>query len=281
MTTRAFFVSPPPAWWRNQRTTVRAGGGELFQQTAGIEIESAARRLEGATPLETLRWAAERFAPRLAFATGFGPEGCVLIDLIGRHRLPIDVFTLDTGLLFAETRELWRRLEARYGMVIRAVRPDLTVSEQAQVHGERLWARDPDRCCALSKVAPLRVALEGHQAWIAAIRRDQTAERAAAAVVERDPSSGLVKVGPLVAWSSAEVWSYLREHSVPTNPLHALGYPSVGCWPCTSPVAPGEGARAGRWRGQTKTECGLHLRPTNAGLTQITSNRSALAPSAP
>lgn len=250
----------------------------------GAEIESAARRLEGGSPLAALRWAAERFAPRIAFATGFGPEGCVLIDLIGRHRLPIDVFTLDTGLLFTETRELWRRLEARYRMVIRAVRPELTVSEQAEVHGERLWASDPDRCCALRKVQPLRLALEGHEAWIAAIRRDQTAERAAAAVVERDANTGLVKVSPLVAWSSGDVWSYLREHGVPTNPLHALGYPSVGCWPCTSPVAPGEDARAGRWRGHAKTECGLHYRPVvapPAALTQITRQRSALQQGTP
>jgi phosphoadenylyl-sulfate reductase (thioredoxin) len=226
------------------------------------EVALAAHRLEGRHPLEVLAWASERFAPRLAFATGFGPEGCVLIDLIGRHRLPIDVFTLDTGLLFPETRELWRRLEARYGIAIRAVRPAQTVAEQAAAHGERLWARDADRCCDLRKVRPLRVALAGHLAWVAAIRRDQTVERAAAAVVERDPR-GLVKVSPLVAWSSAQVWQHLQEHDVPTSPLHALGYPSVGCWPCTSPVRPGEDPRAGRWRGQAKTECGLHLRPRN------------------
>lgn len=264
----------------------------MAQETAEIEsgistaeVESAARRLEGGTPLAALQWAAERFAGALAFATGFGPEGCVLIDLIGRHRLPIDVFTLDTGLLFNETRELWRRLESRYGLVIRAVRPELTVSEQAQLYGERLWARDPDRCCALRKVQPLRVALEGQEAWIAAIRRDQTADRARAAVVERDANTGLVKVSPLVAWSSADVWSYLREHGVPTNPLHAQGYPSVGCWPCTSPVAPGEDARAGRWRGHAKSECGLHYRPglgpAPAALTQITRHRSALQQGTP
>jgi phosphoadenylyl-sulfate reductase (thioredoxin) len=257
---------------------------EIGSEVTQAEVEAAARRLEGGSPLAALRWAAERFAPRIAFATGFGPEGCVLVDLIGRHRLPIDVFTLDTGLLFAETRELWRGLESRYGLTIRAVRPELTVAEQAELHGERLWARDPDRCCALRKVQPLRVALEGHEAWIAAIRRDQTAERAGAAVVERDLNTGLVKVSPLVTWTSEQVWSYLREHDVPTNPLHAAGYPSVGCWPCTSAVAPGEDARAGRWRGHAKTECGLHYRPglgpAPATLTQIV-RRSALQQGAP
>jgi phosphoadenylyl-sulfate reductase (thioredoxin) len=226
------------------------------------EVADAARQLEGKQPLDVLRWAAERFAPRLVFATAFGAEGCVLIDLIGRHRLPIDVVTLDTGLLFPETLELWWQLEERYGIGIRGVRPAQTVDEQAAAHGERLWAHDPDRCCELRKVRPLRAALAGREAWIASIRRDQTAARAGAAVVERDPTFGLVKVSPLVAWSSAEVWAYLRQHDVPTNPLHQLGYPSVGCWPCTSPVAAGEDPRAGRWRGATKTECGLHLRPT-------------------
>jgi phosphoadenylyl-sulfate reductase (thioredoxin) len=230
---------------------------------APAELVAASRRLERASPLEVLNWAAGRFAPRIVFATGFGAEGCVLIDLIGRHRLAIDVFTLDTGLLFPETLDLWRRLEGRYGLTIRAVRPALTVEEQAGAHGERLWARDADRCCELRKVRPLRAALAGSDAWVTAIRRDQTADRAAAAVVERDPRFGLVKVSPLAGWSAADVAAHLAEHDVPTNPLHALGYPSVGCWPCTSPVAAGEDPRAGRWRGQAKTECGLHLRRTS------------------
>ncbi|HXT21523.1 MAG TPA: phosphoadenylyl-sulfate reductase [Thermoanaerobaculia bacterium] len=224
------------------------------------EIALAARELDGAPPLEALLWAAARFAPRLAFATGFGPEGCVLVDLIGRHELPVDVFTLDTGLLFVETRQLWRRLESRYGLTIRAVRPELSLERQAALHGDSLWARHPDRCCELRKVRPLRAALAGHQAWIAAIRRDQTAARAAAQVVEEDRAFGLVKVNPLVGWSSEQVWEHLREHRVPTSTLHERGYASVGCWPCTTPVAAGEDPRAGRWRGQAKTECGLHLR---------------------
>jgi phosphoadenylyl-sulfate reductase (thioredoxin) len=227
------------------------------------ELTLAARDLEGRHPLDVLVWASERFAPRLAFATGFGAEGCVLIDLIGRHRLPVDVFTLDTGLLFPETRELWQRLEERYDLTIRGVQPEHTVDEQAARHGERLWAREPDRCCELRKVRPLRTALAGHLAWVAAIRRDQTTERAGTAVVERDARSGLVKVSPLAAWSSTQVWAYLLAHGVPTNPLHSLGYPSVGCWPCTSAVTAGEDPRAGRWRGHAKTECGLHLRPRN------------------
>lgn len=224
------------------------------------DIAGAARRLQDRPPWESLAWAAERFAPRVAFATGFGAEGCLVIDLIARHRLPIEIFTLDTGLLFPETYDLWRRLEGHYGLRIRPVRPALTVLEQARDEGDGLWHRDPDRCCSLRKTEPLSHALSGLDAWVTAIRREQTPERRGAEVVEWDGRFGLVKVNPLATWTHEEVWAHLRAHRVPVNPLHALGYPSIGCAPCTSPVRPGEEPRAGRWRGRLKTECGLHAR---------------------
>jgi phosphoadenosine phosphosulfate reductase len=233
------------------------------------DLEAASESLSAATASAVLSWAAERFAKHLAFATGFGPEGLVLLDLIARGRLDVDVFTLDTGLFFPETYELWRSLEHRYGLKVRAVRPALSVDEQALVHGDALWLREPDRCCGIRKVAPLEDALRGHEAWISAIRADQTAERGRSRVVERDPRRGLVKVNPLLSWTSEDVWRYLRDHDIPTNPLHAEGYPSIGCWPCTSPVRPGEDPRAGRWRGQAKTECGLHSRPSPASLSLV------------
>jgi phosphoadenylyl-sulfate reductase (thioredoxin) len=208
---------------------------------------------------ETLQWVAERYAPRVALATGFGAEGCVLVDLIGRHQLPIALFTLDTGLLFPETYGLWRELEERYGVTIHAVKPPQTVRQQADAHGDRLWAREPARCCELRKVAPLTVALADLDAWITAIRRDQTAARATARVVEWDHHFNLVKVNPLAGWTKAEVWDYIGVHRVPYNPLHDQGYPSIGCHPCTSHVASGEPDRSGRWRGLDKTECGLHV----------------------
>jgi phosphoadenosine phosphosulfate reductase len=207
---------------------------------------------------DVLVWAADQYRGRIAMGTGFGAEGCVLIDLIGRHRLAIDLFTLDTGLLFPETYALWRQLEARYGVTIRAERAARTVEEQAAAEGDELWRRDPDRCCSLRKVEPLRRALAGREAWVTAIRRDQTAERAGAGTVEWDARFGLVKVNPLVRWTSGEVRDYLRAHDVPCNPLHDRGYPSIGCVPCTTPVAMHEDGRAGRWRGRSKTECGLH-----------------------
>lgn len=225
---------------------------------ADRDVHRAATDLELADPLDTLRWAVERFGDRLTFATGFGPEGCVLIDLIGRHRLPIDIFTLDTGLLFPETRDLWKALERRYGFTIRGVRPRQTVEEQATAHGDQLWEHAPDRCCKLRKVFPLRAELARVDAWITAIRREQTPGRAGARVTEHDDKFGIVKVNPLVRWVKDDVWSYLHTHEVPYNPLHDLGFPSIGCLPCTTAVQAGEDERAGRWRGNPKTECGLH-----------------------
>lgn len=218
---------------------------------AVIDIGAASRALEGSSPVEILRWATSR-VPRVAFATGFGAEGCVLIDLIAREQLPVDVFTLDTGVLFPETYALWRALEAKYGITIRGIPP-------AQVI-DRLWETDSDRCCELRKVVPLREALRGFGAWITAIRRDQTPERASAGVVESDTKFGLIKINPLVTWTHDDVWGHLYANDVPTNPLHQQGYPSIGCAPCTSPVVPGENLRAGRWRGAAKTECGLHVK---------------------
>lgn len=222
------------------------------------QLAESGRALDTATPLEILRWAADRFGSRLTFATGFGAEGCVLIDLIGRHRLPVDIFTLDTGLLFPETYDLWRRLEQRYALTIRDVRPERTVDEQAATHGAELWTRHADQCCEMRKVSPLAAELSGFDAWITAIRRDQTAGRADALAVEWDPKFGLGKVNPLVRWTKKEVWSHLLRNDVPYNPLHDQSYPSIGCTYCTKAVKPGEDARSGRWQGFDKTECGIH-----------------------
>jgi thioredoxin-dependent adenylylsulfate APS reductase len=226
-----------------------------------IDAARAASELEGSSADAILAWAAGAGGPA-SFSTGFGVEGCVLVHLIASARLPIDVFTLDTGLLFPETYALWQRLEQRYGITIHAVRPEQTVEAQAASVGPALWERDPDRCCDLRKMAPLKRALEGVDFWITAIRRDQTPERATAPVVERDVRYDLVKVNPLVRWTSKDIWRFVHANDVPYNPLHDQGYPSIGCQPCTSAVAEGEDPRAGRWRGREKRECGLHANPT-------------------
>ena len=145
-----------------------------------------------------------------------------------------------------------------YGVTIRGVRPAQTVEEQARTLGAALWEREPERCCARRKVPPLSETLAGFDAWVTAIRRDQTTARAGARAVEWDDQFQLVKVNPLIRWTKADVWSYVRRQGVPYNPLHDRGYPSIGCAPCTSPVGDGEDERAGRWRGNDRTECGLH-----------------------
>ena len=241
---------------------LKKGGTKAVVATVSTEISELQRlsaSLAGRAPHEILARAVERF-PRITFATGFGVEGCALIDVIARNDLPIDLFTLDTGLLFPETISLWRRLEERYKVTIRAVRSERSVSEQAAEFGDRLWERAPDLCCGMRKVAPLKGVLARFDAWVSAIRRDQTRERSSASVVEWDDKFALVKVSPLAFWSSADVWSYVRSNDVPFNPLHERGYPSIGCLPCTSPVFPGEDPRAGRWRGLERKECGIHTR---------------------
>ena len=219
------------------------------------EIPRLAQALEGKEPDVVLGEIAPRFPRWIALASSFGAEDCVLVDVIARAGLAIDVFTLDTGFLFPETYALWRTLEDRYRIRIRAVMPEPPAAG-ARVH---TWETDPDACCDVRKVRPLRAALAELGAWVTGIRRDQTPDRANAKVVEWDARFGLVKVNPLAAWRSEDVWAYVKRFAVPTNPLHERGYPSVGCAPCTTPVKLGEDPRAGRWRGREKTECGLHV----------------------
>ncbi len=205
---------------------------------------------------------APRFPGRIALACSFGLEDCVLVDVVARHRLAVEVFTLDTGFLFPETQVLWSTLEARYGVRITAAPADLAPLDRTQAPP---WERDPDACCAARKVVPLRAKLATLGAWVTGIRRDQTPDRATAKVVEWDERFGLVKVNPIAGWTAADVAAHVRRHEVPTNPLHERGYPSIGCAPCTSPVRPGEDPRAGRWRGREKTECGLHADRASGG----------------
>ena len=193
------------------------------------EIVTLAQALEGRPPEAVLAALAPRFPGSIALANSFGAEDCVLVDVIARARLPIRVFTIDTGFLFAETYALWARLEERYGIRVEAARPpDTDILPGAAPQ----WDVDPDACCHARKVLPLRSVLGGLAAWVTGIRRDQTPERAAAKVVEWDPRFGLVKVNPLAAWTHDDVKAYARAHDVPTNPLHEQGYPSIGCAPC-------------------------------------------------
>jgi phosphoadenosine phosphosulfate reductase len=223
------------------------------------QIAAASARLEGESPQAILRWAVETFHPRLTMATAFGPEGCCIIHMLAEIERGVRVFNLDTGYQFPETLDLRERIKARYGIEVEMVRPETTVAEYEAEHGGPLYDIRPDQCCYDRKVLPLRRAVLGYDAWISSIRRDQTEHRAKADVVQWDPKFSLVKVNPLLGWTKRDVWGFVWKNAVPYNVLHDQGYPSIGCWPCTRPVADGEDERAGRWAGKVKKECGLHV----------------------
>jgi len=210
-------------------------------------------------PERVLAWAFHTFGEAAAISSAFGAEGMVLIDMASRVRRNFRLFTLDTEFLFPETYNLMDRVEEKYGITIEKVYPLLSPEEQERVHGSALWQRNPDECCNLRKVEPLRRKLGELKAWITSIRRDQTAARAGVGKIEWDEKFGLVKINPVADWSSKQVWQYIRQHDVPYNALHEQSYPSIGCTHCTRAVRPGEDPRAGRWAGSSKTECGLHI----------------------
>jgi len=211
------------------------------------------------TPQHALTWAFEKFGNRVAISSAFGAEGMVLIDMASRLHKDFRLFTVDTEFLFPETYSLMDRIEEKYGITIEKAYSLLSPEEQAREHGASLWTHDPDLCCNLRKVEPLRRKLGELNAWITSIRRDQTSARSAARRIEWDEKFGLVKINPIVDWTSKQVWRYIHDHDVPYNELHNQDYPSIGCTHCTRAVRAGEDPRAGRWPGFAKTECGLHV----------------------
>jgi len=224
--------------------------------TTIAELQHAA---ESWSPQSALAWTFEVFGTSFAISSAFGAEGMVLIDMASRLRRNFRLFTIDTEFLFSETYALMDKIEAKYGIEIERVYSVLSPEEQDRKHGSALWTRDPDLCCNMRKVEPLRRKLSELDAWITSIRRDQTSARASAKKVEWDSKFGLVKINPLVDWNSKQVWRYIHDHDVPYNELHNQDYPSIGCTNCTRAVKPGEDPRAGRWSGFAKTECGLHI----------------------
>lgn len=224
-------------------------------------IAAANDRLNGASAEDVLRWAVERFHPRLLMATAFGAEGCCLIHMLAGIEPTVRTINIDTGYQFPETLDLRERILYRYGIAVEYVRPETTVAEYEADHGGPLYGHRPDQCCHDRKILPLQRAVKeiNPLAWISAIRKDQTSDRGKADVVQWDAKFNLVKVNPLLNWSKKDVWAFVMKHEVPYNPLHDQNYPSIGCWPCTRAVQPGEDDRAGRWAGKVKKECGLHV----------------------
>ena len=223
------------------------------------EIAILADNFEHSYPHEILAWAAHRFGAGLVMATGFGPEGIVIMHVLHEVSPTTTVFYLDTDLFFPETYALRDKLEGRFGKKFERISTDLSLPQQTEQYGPELWSREPDHCCRLRKVGPLRAYLKTKLAWITAIRRDQTSQRAASQAIEWDKTNGLVKVNPLVNWSKDQVWTYIYLYELPFNELHKQGYPSIGCAPCTRPVSEGADPRSGRWVGHNKVECGIHV----------------------
>ncbi|OLT04215.1 phosphoadenosine phosphosulfate reductase [Pseudonocardia sp. CNS-004] len=210
-----------------------------------------------ATAQQVLAWAAETFGNRLIVASNM--QDAVLVELAAKARPGVDVLFLDTGYHFAETIGTRDAVETVYDVRIVNATPEHTVAEQDSLLGKDLFARDPNQCCALRKVAPLQNTLAGYDAWVTGVRRVEAPTRANTPLVSYDEKFGLVKINPIAAWTDEEMDAYIAEHNVLVNPLVAEGYPSIGCAPCTAKPAPGADKRSGRWAGTGKIECGLHV----------------------
>lgn len=220
--------------------------------------------LEALAAEDVVRWSHAEFGERVCLSCSWQKQSSVLVHMLAELGLGIDVIELDTHLFFRETYETRERLVERYGLTL--IRPDvLTVAEQHKREGPNLWERDPDRCCHIRKVEPLITALEPYDAWISGIRRDQSPSRANARKVERSERYGVWKIQPLADWTEDDVWRYIVANDIPYNPLHDVGYRSIGCMPCTRPTRPDEEERAGRWAGSDKLECGLHVEAAAEG----------------
>ena len=227
--------------------------------------EAGARELAGdpengvpeANPADVIRWVSRNF-DTAACAVACSMADAALPHYVAQYQPGVDVLFLDTGYHFRETYDTRNEVARRVDVHIVDVLPEQTVGEQDAEFGKDLFARDPGLCCARRKVAPLKKSLNGYELWFTGVRRDEAPTRTNTPLITFDEKNGLVKVNPLAAWSFDDLLDYSRAFDVPVNPLLSQGYPSIGCQPCTRPVAEGEDPRAGRWAGSTKTECGLH-----------------------
>ncbi|CAN5685826.1 hypothetical protein BH24ACT21_BH24ACT21_01530 [soil metagenome] len=224
------------------------------------KLSQANWSLEGADPRETIEWAVETYGDGLALSASFGGgEGMALLDMISKITDKVTVLTIDTGFIFKKTAEFREEVIRRYKLPVEVLRPAFTVEEQVECYGEQMRTCSPDLCCQVRKIEPLKRALQRYDAWMTGIRRVQTPQRAGTNVVAWEESYGAAKIAPLAHWTEEQVWGYNREHDVPVNPLLHQGYKSIGCEPQTRPVHHDEDARAGRWSGLDKTECGIHF----------------------
>jgi phosphoadenosine phosphosulfate reductase len=219
-------------------------------------VSHVGAELELAPAENIIEWAVATFGERFCITSSMGDA--VLADLASKVAPGVDVVFLDTGYHFAETIGTRDAVEATLPVNLVTISPEQSVAEQDAAYGKDLFDRDPDLCCALRKVAPLQDALKTYDAWATGLRRQETHNRVIAPVIGWDEKKRKVKVSPLARWSDDDVDRYIAENGVLVNPLQYDGYPSIGCWPCTRRVAPGEDPRSGRWADSNKTECGIH-----------------------
>jgi len=210
-------------------------------------------------PIKLLQWIESNLPnEKVIMGTGFGPPGIVLLDMLFKVTNNISVFYIDTDVFFDETYDLRDRLQEKYKIDFLRFSSNLNLREQNVLHGKELWKKNPDLCCDIRKVSPLRTALKNYDIWITGIRKKQTQIRNQSDLIEYESRFEVIKINPLIEWTHNEVWDYIKANNLPYNALHDRNYPSIGCKPCTSPVCPGEDDRSGRWKGSNKTECGLH-----------------------
>ena len=229
--------------------------------------DRGAAELAGASAEELLRWTDATFGPgaaavdpaRSGYLVASNMQDAVLVEMAARVRPGVDILFLDTGYHFAETIGTRDAVETVYDVHVLNVTPELTVAQQDERYGKDLFARDAGACCGMRKVEPLSRFLRGYSAWVTGIRRVESPTRANAPLISFDEGFGLIKINPLAAWSDEQLQDYIDEHGILVNTLVDEGYPSIGCAPCTAKPAPGADPRSGRWAGQTKTECGLHV----------------------
>ncbi|MFC7394973.1 phosphoadenylyl-sulfate reductase [Scopulibacillus cellulosilyticus] len=210
--------------------------------------------------LEVLEWAYSTYGDEILYSCSFGVEGIVLIDLISKVNPYAHIVFLDTGLHFQETYDVIDQIKEKYpNLTIILKKPQLTLEEQQEEYGKELWKSNPNLCCHLRKIEPLKESLDHVSAWISGLRREQSPTRKNVQYINKDDKFHKVKVCPLIHWTWKDIWRYVHKNQLPYNVLHDKGYPSIGCQPCTQPAFNEQDLRSGRWAGQEKLECGLHV----------------------
>ena len=232
------------------------------------EVTKVAQQMESQGAEKVLQWGAQTFSPRIGFASSFGAEDVVVIDLLSRIKPQVILFTLDTGRLNEETYEVMDQIRERYGVSIVSYFPDKEAVEKLEqekgFYSFRKSIENRKECCGIRKVVPLNRALAGLNAWITGLRREQAVTRSGLPKVEVDTAHrGIVKLNPIADWTTQQIWDHIRKNQVPYNKLHDQSFPSIGCSPCTRAIKPGEDIRAGRWWWELpeQKECGLHVKP--------------------